>query len=928
MVNDAELSHGRQAVALLRGSACRLRMRTHARGRTLCLVALLVLVAITPYVAASGGRDADVTLSADSLSKDASPGSPAEYTITVHNSGDVDITVQLSTSQEPGGCQGYSSAIEQVPGTIPTGSSEQVVLTVNITDDSSEAVADDCETTVTATANSAEAGAPGAPAQADLTVTTTKSEGSGNAAFAVELSASPTSKNYNGDDEEVEFIVNVKNSGQSQASISLEITDSSSCRSDLSSDIDPVTMTLQSDEDDDATVTIAVPDGEQTEAGSHCFIVRATVTNDPNQQNQAQDNLSLTLNIPELHECDATISPSTMNIAPGSSETGTFELDNAGNSDWTVTFGKSGQKASWVTPSQSTRLLEYDNGNGDASFTFTVSPDDSLAADSTTQIEIIGKDGNSPRCSVMLSVTVGQSHGVATSLSNDYLHNIQPGTSSSTHLTITNQGNGNDLFSIGHTPMPTGWTVTLASSSVTLEGKHTSGSGDQESVEVSVFVPTNALADETVTITFTVTSSGASSVESTEELDVSVAERHAVQGNVLSNSQTGRPYEKILFTVSVTNDGNVRDSFRLQACDPAQNNCVSPAWPTRYVDGAGQEITQIALDAAESADVYLEVEIPDEDEGVSLSINIKVTVVSAPSQVYVHTVDATVSKYVYLMQLILANPQGAPDSTSVTLPPGGETSIDMLVSDVGNSTYTEYATFFVTGMDSTVSRELTVNGVPYTLNADYFEIPITAGNQSFDVRIKLSIMSSDQSLNGEVGTVQICAASLRNTAEPSCISVVVTISTVHSLSLEVIDGPHRNITHPDYADFRVLITNDGNIEEEIEITTTEGLRGWTVDLNIDELELGAGEVQEILVRVKPPVELSSSDDFEFTLIVTPTYSEVHAQPVDLTVSANTDQSMFGFSSATWNIVSWVIIGTLALAILGLIFSNRRRSSRV
>ncbi len=127
-------------------------MRTPARGRTLCVVALLLLVIASPYVAA----EADVTLTSDSSSKEAAPGEPAEYTITVRNTGDEDITVQLATSQEAGGCQGYTSTIEQISGTITPNSYEQVTLTVNVTEDPNEQTADDCDTTVTATASPAE----------------------------------------------------------------------------------------------------------------------------------------------------------------------------------------------------------------------------------------------------------------------------------------------------------------------------------------------------------------------------------------------------------------------------------------------------------------------------------------------------------------------------------------------------------------------------------------------------------------------------------------------------------------------------------------------------------------------------------------------------------------------------------------------------
>ena len=137
----------------------------------------------------------------------------------------------------------------------------------------------------------------------------------------------------------------------------------------------------------------------------------------------------------------------------------------------------------------------------------------------------------------------------------------------------------------------------------------------------------------------------------------------------------------------IYNNGNVQDSFRLRACDPNQpgSGCTSPSWQSIFVDDQDNEVTQISLDAGASQQVYLRIHIQSEDEGDYLQVKIKVNIVSSPSNEYTKTVTARVSNYDYMMQLILAEPQGAPDSLSVTLPPGGETTVSMLVSDIGLS---------------------------------------------------------------------------------------------------------------------------------------------------------------------------------------------------------------------------------------------------
>ena len=80
--------------------------------------------------------------------------------------------------------------------------------------------------------------------------------------------------------------------------------------------------------------------------------------------------------------------------------------------------------------------------------------------------------------------------------------------------------------------------------------------------------------------------------------------------------------------------------------------------------------------------------------------------------------------------------------------------------------------------------------------------------------------------------------------------------------------------------------------------------------------------------MKPPVELSIEDQFEFTLIVTPESAPVAAQPVDMTVNAVLDESMFGLSADTFRLMTWGVLGLIGVLIAATIFSNRRRSSEL
>ena len=133
------------------------------------LSVLLVISLLSPISLA----DIDPRLTASPMAQEADADNAAEYDIIVHNDGDDDMTVTLTTQQDASNCNGFTSNIEQVSGSIDGGSSETVTLTVSVTDQADG----DCETTVNAQATPS--GSPGTPKNADVTVTTTAGDGGG-----------------------------------------------------------------------------------------------------------------------------------------------------------------------------------------------------------------------------------------------------------------------------------------------------------------------------------------------------------------------------------------------------------------------------------------------------------------------------------------------------------------------------------------------------------------------------------------------------------------------------------------------------------------------------------------------------------------------------------------------------------------------------
>ena len=86
-------------------------------------------------------------------------------------------------------------------------------------------------------------------------------------------------------------------------------------------------------------------------------------------------------------------------------------------------------------------------------------PDDSENAGSSNSITIQAKDGNTVKCSKVVSIVLGQSFGAELNLTSSSLGPIEPGENRTSSLTVTNTGNGQDNLRISVTP-PLSWCAT------------------------------------------------------------------------------------------------------------------------------------------------------------------------------------------------------------------------------------------------------------------------------------------------------------------------------------------------------------------------------------------------------------------------------------------------------------------------------------
>ena len=865
---------------------------------------VIVAILLASFVSTPVFAAADLALSASPTNSAATTEDPAEYDITVMNTGDEDLTVTLSASQESD-CNGFTSNLDSTVVSVGQGESETVTLTVSINDQASG----DCITTVNA---NGVASNPSENAQADVEVTTT-AEGGGQ--YSVKLDhKSPENGaiNYDGEEDEVEWTVDVENTGENDATVQLAMSSKSDCDSDgLEASVEPQQMSLNSGDKDTATITVNLPEGSSTESGDHCFILDATVSNDPNPADQANDSINLNLKIPEVKTCDSSLQNPSHNLDPGESATNIFTLTNTGNTAWTVSAFATAEGtdvSDWVdfdTPTS--RLLSEPGGSQDTtSFEFEITPDDSVEPGSM-DVYIQGRAGSNVGCESLLRVNLGQVHEASLSLSSPSINNVDPGSTASTSMMITNTGNGQDSFSIGAKDLLPGWQVEISETYVTISGKHCTSSSncDRKSVQLQITAPANAKANVEYPITMRVSWQGITLDEATAT--VTVAAVHGGKIDLPSDSQTGRFGQWVSFPLELSNTGNIQDSFALSSCDPnIQDSCEETKWDSRFKDSQGNEISQLTVDSEGELAISFEVLVSDNINNNSESFDVRVGIVGTNIMLS-KSLTVTVSNFNYSMAVAFESPGEDPSLMQFSLPPGGSSSLSFQVTNTGDGG-SDVVVIDISGMDSSVQRTISSNG--QVLEGD--EVTVPSEGQA-TITIDFDVMEVE---SGTSGLIRVSVTSKKNTGQtPSYVDLVVDIRSIHDLQVDIEGSQKKETSYPENAEFTLFVTNHGNIEEKVEVLTSDSLRGWTVDVIGDDFRLQPGKTREVTVRVTPPSELIADDEYSFTVIVQPKDMPVAGEPIDLTVESKVRTGALSGDTQTAIAMVIILVGSIAVAYL-------------
>ena len=543
----------------------------------------------------------------------------------------------------------------------------------------------------------------------------------------------------------------------------------------------------------------------------------------------------------------------------------TTTLSNEGNSDWSVTMSVTGDPGSgnnkWVSfDGPSNGLLPYDSGSGTKSFDLEVQPDDSRSAGSETQITVQAKDGGTLKCIKQFTVILGQSYGASLSLQTSSLGPIEPGENRTSKVTVTNTGNGEDTLRVTVSSPPSGWSITLDRSSVSVGSKH--GSSKSAEVSFTVSVPEDALATESIDLTFSVLPNGGGQAYQTKILSVTVKETHGMDVERGEN-QTGRSNTILLFPITVENLGNNEDSFRFYTKRNTEN------WETWFMDESGNQQTQFDIGARESKIITLNVRVKVGSENWEFTdIDVEITNLGdsntadenfdgLPDNKRLEKFRAVRSDVNYSMDVRFGKetPGVSIDNriTSIILPPEGEVTFDLWVENTGDENY-DNAVFDINGLEGLATRQLLLNGEVVEIDGKYkilsgyglwnyttnsyqldgqgelihsysqqgidiekediglIELEVRPYRQLFQIKIEVN----PGAVTGDGGALEIVVTSESNSADRTGFtSVSLEVQTIYNIQFQSDVDLHYSLEYPDKKQLMSMLSMKETLEHNL-----------------------------------------------------------------------------------------------------------------
>jgi len=302
----------------------------------------------------------------------------------------------------------------------------------------------------------------------------------------------------------------------------------------------------------EVNVTVAVPKGQAPET----FDTTVTATLDDMTQRTDSAVLSTTIN--RIYGVVVQLNVTTSSGLPGVADRVTFNVNNTGNARDTFTIAADAW-SSWVTLSPSQVTLD---AGANQNVTVTVrAPSDPLTRKGFYHINVsaTSKASTSTTAKAQLRHEVEQVFSLVAKVAPS-ARSVDPGTTATYDVTITNKGNGLDNFTFTIGGARKAW-GKMAKSQVSIDA------GKDGVVVFSVRVPANQPV-ETAVIWVLVSSTGEPTVNVTLSTTTTVLPFYGVELTVTQDLLPAFPGRTAVFALKVKNTGNSNDTFSFDISGP------------------------------------------------------------------------------------------------------------------------------------------------------------------------------------------------------------------------------------------------------------------------------------------------------------------------------------------------------------------------
>ena len=357
----------------------------------------------------------------------------------------------------------------------------------------------------------------------------------------------------------------------------------------------------------------------------------------------------------------------------------------------------------------------------------------------------------------------------------------------------------------------------------------------------------------------------------------------------------------------LTNDGNTQANVALSSCEPnIAGSCEDTKWDSRFKDGQGNEISQLTIQSEETTQIFLEVLVSDNINNNSESFDVRIGIVGTNIMMS-ESLTVTVSNFNYSMSVAFESPGEDPSLMRFSLPPGGLSSISFLIANTGDGGADDVV-ISVSGMDSSILRSISADG--QVLEGEEVTIP---ANGDVSVTIDFEVLEVD---SGTSGVIRVGVTSKQNPGQAqSYVDLVGDIRAIQGLQIDMESSQTKEAAYPENTECTRFVANHGNREEDVEVLTSDSLRGWTVDVIGDEFKLQPGKTKEVTVRVTPPSQMIADDEYSFTVIVQPKDLPVAGEPIDLTVESTVGVGALSGDAQKAIAMAIILVGSIAVTYL-------------